>query len=479
MFRKVAVDKTRFAKIAHMQANISASSAEDSDIYIPAPQGLSYLPYQRAGIAFGLKNAGVLIADEPGLGKTIQAIGIINADPSMHRILLVVPASLKINWSRELKKWLVKSRTIEIIEGEPTDASADLRFESDVVIINYELVPLYAELINEYAWDMVIADECHILRNPEAQRTQSFVGNFENTIPPIKACRRVFLTGTPILNRARDVWALISYLNPRAWQSYDEFVKKFCQGGSKDSGSSNLSILQRLLRATVMIRRLKKDVLKELPPKRRRIVKLPCNSSHIQNLLEEERMLYQYADTSEEQWSRYAKTLAHFKETKKIALKDTSRIRHAIAVAKIPMMIEYIESQLVDNQKLIIFAHHQDVIDALVNYFGNIAVSFTGRSSATDKQFAVDEFQNNPNIRLSIISILSAGVGITLTAAHRAIFVELDWTAANITQAEDRCHRIGQTKTVDIIHLILDGSIDIHLAQKIIEKQLIYDEALN
>ena len=478
MFRRVPQKKS-IKLMQKLHSNLNASAAENSDMMIPAPPGLAYLPYQRAGIAFGLKNAGVLIADEPGLGKTIQAIGIINADPSMRHILLVVPASLKINWARELDKWLVTARNVTIIEGEPDSNEVDPRFESDIVIINYELVPLYVSTINQCNWDMVIADECHILRNPEAQRTQYFIGDLEHTMPPISATRRVFLTGTPILNRAKDVWSLVSYLNPAVWYSYDDFVRKFCQGGAEDSGSSNLESLQALLRGTVMIRRLKSDVLKDLPPKKRHIVKLQHLSPRIHSLLEEERMTCRRAQAPDEQWARYASTLDDFRKIKKTALRDTSRVRHNIAVSKLPMVIKYIESQLLFNKKLIIFAHHQDVINEITKHFGEIAVSFTGRSSANAKQFAVDQFQNNPGIRLGVVSILSAGVGITLTAANRVIFVELDWTAANITQAEDRCHRIGQTKAVDIIHLILDGSIDIHLAEKIIEKQLIYDKALN
>ena len=478
MFRRVPKKKS-IKVMQKLHSNLHASTAENSNMDIPAPPGLSYLPYQRAGIAFGLKNAGVLIADEPGLGKTIQAIGIINADPSMRHILVVVPASLKINWAREFEKWLVIPRRTQVIEGEPNGTKVDSRFNSAIVIINYELLPLYISIINNYSWDMVIADECHILRNPESQRTQSFVGDLENTMPPIEATRRVFLTGTPILNRARDIWSLVSYLNPSVWDSYKEFAGKFCQGGSADSGSSNLVSLQSLLRSTVMIRRLKKDVLKDLPPKRRHIVKLEHSSPTLHSLLEEERMVHRRAQASEDQWAKYASSLEEFRRVKKTALKDTSRVRHEVAVSKIPMVIDYITSQLVYNKKLIIFAHHQDVVDAIVNHFGAIAVSFTGRSSATAKQYAVDQFQNNPDIRLSVISILAAGVGITLTAASRAIFVELDWTAANITQAEDRCHRIGQKYAVDIIHLILDGSIDIHLAEKIIEKQAIYDKALN
>lgn len=509
--------------LMHLNQNYFASKSEDADIDIPVPMGLSYLPYQRAGIAFGLKNPGVLIADEPGLGKTIQAIGIMNADPKMRHILIVCPASLKNNWARELNKWLmpkenlvkipdtqhvstmlqcdkalhvsyhnketgdIYKRTIDltpsvvVVNGMCNDEGAARRLlGADIVVINYELLPSYIDVILQCNWDMVVADECHVLRNTETQRTQHFVGSIERSMPPIPATRRVFLTGTPILNRAKDVWALISYLNPSAWNSYEEFAQRFCQkekgaAGTDDSGSSNLGELQKILRGTVMIRRLKRDVLGELLPKRRHIVKLEHNSPHIGMLLAEEARIMGLGND----WEQYSYTLEQLQNTQKARLAETSRIRHAIALAKVPYVIKYIEAELMRVEKIVIFAHHQDVVEQIAQYFKAVAVSFTGQSSATAKQDAVDRFQTDPEVRICVASILAAGVGITLTAANTVIFAELDWTGANVTQAEDRCHRIGQKRQVEIVHLILEKSIDMHIAQKVVEKQAIYKQALD
>jgi len=522
MFFKAHTSKPKLDWLTHLSSNYFASKAEDSGMDIPAPLGLSYLPYQKAGIAFGLKNPGVLIADEPGLGKTIQAIGIINADPTMQHVLVVCPASLKNNWYRELKKWLLprdhahgklpddlqwrsqvnQSRytwsydkktgdvcheTIDltppvvVISGMCQDkAAAQKLFNTAIVVINYDLLVSYIDIILQCNWDMVIADECHVLRNPETQRTQNLIGDAENAMPPIPATRRVFLTGTPILNKAKDVWALVSYLNPSIWSSYEDFAERFCQkdkgaSGANDSGSSNLGELQKMLRGTVMIRRLKRDVLGELLPKRRHIVKLEHNSPHIGMLLAEEARIMGLGND----WEQYSYTLEQLQNTQKARLAETSRIRHAIALAKVPYVIKYIEAELMRVEKIVIFAHHQDVVEQIAQYFKAVAVSFTGQSSATAKQDAVDRFQTDPEVRICVASILAAGVGITLTAANTVIFAELDWTGANVTQAEDRCHRIGQKRQVEVVHLILEKSIDMHLAQKIVEKQRIYEQALN
>lgn len=476
--------------VAQLKSNIEASKAKNADIDIPVPEGLQYLPYQKAGIAFGLNNSGVLIADEPGLGKTIQAIGIINADVSMRKILTIVPASLKINWRREMKRWLCRDCSIEIINDKSS-------FKADVVIINYEQLKEYDDIIKSIPWDMVIADECHVIRNKGTQRAQMVIGAEDGSTTPIEARRKVFLTGTPIINRAREVWSLISYLNPRAWSSYESFVEQFCKKGEDDygdpdSGSSNLEELQHLLRASVMIRRLKADVLDQLPPKFRDIVEMVDDSSATAAIVAREQEVYnsngerlRLAQRAAqmayqlEQWEQYEKALQQFYEIKKYALAEISRARHETALHKVPLVIDYIHEVLEYTDKVVVFAHHQDVIVRIAKEFSEEAVIISGKQSMKKRQQAVDRFQLEPSVRVCVASIMAAGVGLTLTAAHHVLFAELDWVPANITQAEDRCHRIGQTMSVIVRHLVLNGSLDVKMAKKMIEKQKIYEEALN
>ena len=165
-----ALNAERAEAARKAQEAIEASKATDSDRPIPAPEGLAYLPYQRGGIAYAMERQGVLIADEMGLGKTIQAIGVINADPTIRKVLVICPASLKLNWRKEMWKWLCRKFRIGIAEGKsfPSDA--------DIVIINYDIVHQHREVIDAIDWDLLISDECHYLKNPKANRTLAVLG---------------------------------------------------------------------------------------------------------------------------------------------------------------------------------------------------------------------------------------------------------------------------------------------------------------
>lgn len=164
-----AINAERMEAARAAQAAIEASRATDSDRDIPAPAGLAYLPYQRGGIAYAMERDGVLIGDEPGLGKTIQAIGAVNADPNARRVLVICPASLKLNWRNELRKWLTRPLTIGIAESDDFP-------KTDVVIINYDIVARHRLVIDRIEWDCLIVDEAHYLKSPKAQRTKAVLG---------------------------------------------------------------------------------------------------------------------------------------------------------------------------------------------------------------------------------------------------------------------------------------------------------------
>jgi hypothetical protein len=156
------------AAVAKANAALDASRAVDADLSIPAPQGLEYLGYQKAGIAYAMARANTLIGDEMGLGKTIQALGMINADPSIRSVLVICPASLKLNWQREAQKWLTRPASIGIANGTFPD--------SDIVIINYDILAKHRDAIFARSWDLLVADECHYVKNPKAQRTKLLLG---------------------------------------------------------------------------------------------------------------------------------------------------------------------------------------------------------------------------------------------------------------------------------------------------------------
>lgn len=472
---------------------VEASTAANCEIDVPSPEHLYFLPYQKAGIAYALTRKHVLIGDEMGLGKTIQAIGICNVSPEAKKILIICPASLRLNWRREFLKWDVYGRKVFIAHKEEVDwASEEL-----VVIINYDMVKKYRPYIQIHHWDILIADECHYLKNPKALRTQSILGGGkgEAKLDPILAKRKIFLTGTPIINRPIELWPLVKALDPEGLgSSWKKYVFRYCGAeqtrfGFNIKGATNLQELQIRLRATIMVRRMKSDVLKELPPKRRQVILLEPSkeaSNAISSefkafekskaMIEAARVQVELAKASEDE-EDYKRAIENMQKTSSTAFEEIAKERHRVALAKVPQALEYIED-LLDDGKLVVFAHHKDVVRAIFEKFPQ-AVKVTGDCSMEERQAAVDKFQEDPECLLFVGSIRAAGVGLTLTKSSRVLFLELDWTPGAMSQAEDRCHRIGQTDSVTIQHLVLDGSLDQSIAETIIRKQEIIEQALN
>jgi SWI/SNF-related matrix-associated actin-dependent regulator 1 of chromatin subfamily A len=475
-----------------LTAAIASSAATDAAIDVPAPDGLAYLPYQRAGIAYAMSRAATLIGDEMGLGKTIEAIGVINADPAIKSVLVICPASLKLNWRNELSRWLTRPLSIGICNG--------VFPATEVVIINFDILGKQRAAIDARQWDLLIVDEAHFLKNPKAQRTQAVYGKWDRDeskrITPISARRRLFMTGTPIVNRPIELWPLIQNIRPeglpRSWRDY---AIRYCNGhqsrfGWDVSGASNLPELQQKLRSSIMVRRLKKDVLTELPPKRRQIIVLPAEGeaiaavkaesagyAAIEARLESARVVVELAKAGDDK-AAYELAVAELRDLTNAAFTQISQLRHDTAVAKVPQVIEHLTEALDSDEKVVLMAHHHDVVDAIAEAFPGAAI-ITGEVAVNKRQAEVERFQNDPACRLFIGSIQAAGLGITLTAAAHVIFAELDWTPGNMTQAEDRCHRIGQRDNVLVQHLVLDGSLDARMAHTLVAKQEVIDRALD
>lgn len=455
------------------QESLQASRATNADIEIPKPDGLEYLPYQKAGIAYAIARQNTLIGDEMGLGKTIQAIGVSNALSEVKRILIVCPATLKLNWRREFTKWDVKSLSVGIAEG-------NIFPQTDVVIINYDILTRHSEALHAITWDILVVDECHRVKEPKTQRTIALLGEYKWNpstrswdLPklPIPAAKRVFLTGTPIVNRPVELWPLIRALDPEGLGKYkSKFETKYCAAGVNyagywdKSGASNLEDLQEQMRSRFMIRRLKADVLKELPPKRRQVVVLESTPT-LDKLINAERAAYDSFKS------------AKF-ESQIVDFELLSATRKAVAEAILPLAIQEIEEALEETDKLVVWAHHHSVIEALAERFSSSVVVY-GETSQTARQEAVDRFQSDPDIKLFIGSIQAAGIGITLTAASNEIFVELDWVPGNIEQAEDRCHRIGQLNSVLIKYLVLNNSVSARMAEELVAKQEVIVKGLD
>lgn len=456
------------------RSSFIASRATDSDLSIPAPPGLAYLPFQRAGIAYALQRPHTLIGDEMGLGKTIQAAGIINADETIKRVLVVTKATLKINWLRELDKWLVRPM-IPVVLDDWFPASAD------VIITNYEQLHKFARPLRRQPWDLLVVDEAHFVKNPDARRSQQ--------VYALPAKRRVFLTGSPIPNRPMELWALAHALAPHVFDDEIAYRNRYAAATNKTiAGALALRELNVKARMTFMIRRLKVDVLKDLPAKRRQVVELPAAAGAWaveaeQNLsgqhaaaLELLRVDLELAKVSDDEGD-YSRALAALRQEAALAAGATSKVRHETALAKVPAVVDYVRNALEQVDQVVLFAHHHDVITAFVEQLPG-AVKVDGTMTLKDRQSSIDAFQAG-KARVFVGSIQAAGVGITLTNASNVFFAELDWTPGNISQAEDRCHRIGQKDTVNVYHLVFAGSMDATMAKRLVDKQAVIEAVLD
>ena len=443
---------------------LEKSSATESQINIPAPAGLKYMPFQKAGIEFVDKQKNVLIADEMGLGKTIQAIGYINLNKDIKTVLVICPASLKINWKQEMEKWLVRDYTVSMPNGKFT--------MTDIVIVNYESVKKYFDILKSRMWDLMILDESHYIKNYKAQRTKFITGFIQNkvAVKGLKdyAKQKILLTGTPIMNRPDELITQLKVLGNELGRNPFAFMRRYAETNNWGAvvGAKNLNELQEKLRTSCMIRREKKDVLTELPDKVRQIITLDIPS------IRENREALEFIA---ENWDMATGKLRGKME----AFEEISRIRHEEAVEKIPYVLKYIKEMLENEDKIVVFAHHHDVLDAIYNAFKDISVIATGEQSIDARNKAVNEFQNNPDVKLFIASIMAMGVGVTLTASSTVLFTEVEWRPGDLTQAEDRLHRIGQKNTVLVQYLVADKSIEAYMIHKILEKTDIIDNVTN
>jgi len=502
-------DATRLRKFCNARALsvmkghldlLERSRAVDSEILVPCPPGLEYLPYQKAGIAYALQRKDSLNGDEPGLGKTIQALGFINSIKPKS-VLVVAPATLSFNWKMEAEKWLVAPYTIFI----PKKGDDEIpKVERIFVITNYEKLvsrkrkgvesdtPLTESL--KRVWDVAIFDEAHALKNPQSKRSQAVLGEVGLVR---RAHRTQFLTGTPIENYPKEIWPLAATLCPAKFGDWWSFAQRYCglhreeHGGRQvwvATGSSHLAELQQRLRASFMVRRLKHDVLKELPPKRRQLVVLGDEEFDWRSHPQFKKWKEIYEREYEAALARIeaAQTQTEYKTAVRaldafvgVAFTEMSEFRHKTALAKLPMCLDYIDGLLATGlDSLVIFAHHKDVLEQLYEHYQNEAVILFGETPMQDRGEIIKRFQEGEK-RIFIGGLKAAGSGITLTRASTVVFIEIDWNPATLSQAEDRLCRIGQKKMVHVVHLVLNNTLDVNMGQRVIAKQEMIDKALD
>jgi SWI/SNF-related matrix-associated actin-dependent regulator 1 of chromatin subfamily A len=494
------------ALVAGAQAAIEQSWAIDAEIDIPAPEGLSYRPYQRAGVAAALAalrdgKRGVILGDEMGLGKTMQAIGLLSTLGPDTRAVVVCPASLRSNWSREIGKWLPSAR-VQILDGKPVAADVT------IVVANYDLAAVAGkraatvreQLAAHAAGAVLILDEVHVLKNPTSKRTRFVLGSFTRgalTAPGLVQSVRftACLTGTPIQNRVRESLPLLLAIGavpgPIA-KSEGSFLFRYCDPqkvrtgrgtyATTFDGASHVDELALKLRTSgAMVRRLKRDVATELPPKLRNVVALPAPEGWVDGLADEGDVL-DIGDTTVCTPGDFASAVGALRG-RKVSFDALSAERARIAAAKVEGVCDYLATQLDAGGKLIVFAHHQLMLDAIEALCAKLevgAMRIDGSVPAADRQALVDRFQTDAACRVAILSTHAAGVGLTLTAANTVVFAEADWNPSWCVQAEDRAHRIGQdADVVTATYLVLDDSVDARVVRTMVAKMDLADRVLD
>lgn len=490
-------DLTAQHAIFEAETRLYKSSSAESNLIVPAPEGRTYRPYQVAGIDYCSDRKFSILADEPGLGKTIMSAGVMNLN-NPKRTIVVCPAVVKINWRIELNNWLVKPHAIQIVEGRKCKIDPD----AQVYIVNYDL--LSAEYIlmqfNQLGGiDLLIIDECHYLKSSKALRTKAILQK-RTDLPDMLGLvhiskQTMALSGTPIVNRPVEFWPLLGTCAKEVLRPYDDwlsFIRRYCgarKGGFGwiTTGATHMDDLNKRLRANCMIRRRKEDVLTELPALDWKFVSLP-QTAEIKKLISKELHLgAEMLKGSQEaaDFAEWQSTLPKIKldklavDPEKPIVAQLAELRQQMTLAKMPNCIEYILELLSGVDKLVIFAVHKEVVRILAEHLAEFKpLIITGDTHQNDRQKAVDLFQSNPAHRVFIGNIQAAGVGITLTAANHVVFVEVGWTPGELEQAADRCHRFGQKNAVTAHVLSVENSMDHYMMRTVVDKQKVLSKVL-
>lgn len=440
-------------------------------------------PYQQDGILFGLEHKRIIIGDEPGLGKTLQSIGIVDT-ANAYPCLVICPSSLKINWQREFGKFTDKSALVLDNAVRTTWSYLLTMGMHQVAVVNYESLRKY------FVWDIkggkhfrlkdvvfcpqirmfksIIIDESHRVKDPSAQQTI-----FTKGLSVGKEWI-ILLSGTPVVNRPEDLIAQLSIMNRLSeFGGRAQFMADYCTDPRDKMAEPAvpLSVLSRQLYETCMIRREKAKVLPQLPDKTRVDLYVEISNAPEYNLAA--------ADLAE--YLRQYKECSDWEIRRKMRMEALVRfmtLRSLATMGKISQAVDFIRTFLDSGKKLIVFCSLHDIVDELKKAFPK-SVTVTGRDNPANKQAAVDAFQNNPAVQLIICSIKAAGVGLTLTAASDVAFVELAWTYADCCQCEDRAHRIGQKDNVTCYYLLGRGTIDHTIYSLIHRKKSIANEIMN
>ena len=416
--------------------------------------------YQKDGVKFGIKKHGrCLIADEMGIGKTIQALCIAKLYEEDWPVLIICPGSVKYSWKNEIQlRLLIPEKNIQIINSSKTKLN---KKNINFYIISYDLCRNLQKKLKKLNLNFYILDESHCIKSPVAKRSKII-------IPLVKKSKRILLlTGTPLLNIPMEAYTTLEILNPQYFNNFKKFGRRFCDPkltpfGLKWSGASNTKELHAIFEL-FMIRRLKKDVLKFLPPKTRIKIKIDCDEKIINEM-----------------------------GLKKNDIHSTSKSKNGMSrlemyvktgYAKLVGIKAYVKYLLESQVKFLLFAHHLKILDEIEKFVKKHKYNYIRIDGSTkpENRFKLsNKFQTDEKIKIALLSITSCGTGITLTAANICVFAELIWTPSLMIQAEDRVHRIGQkSESIDIRYLYGEYTLDDYILEVLSRKKIFVSTTLD
>ena len=403
------------------------------------------LSHQKEAIEKLVSTRRFILADDMGLGKTTSTI-IAALETGAKKILIVCPASLKINWEREIANY--SDRTCYIAEGKKFST------EADFVIVNYDILKNFHNkedkensLLLQSKFELVILDEAHMVSNAQAQRTK-LINDFTKNI------KRVWLlTGTPMTSRPINYYNLLNLIESPVAQNWMAYAIRYCQGfqfraGNRKvwnvTGASNLEEL-RDRTSKQILRRLKENVL-DLPDKIITPVYLRTSSKEYKDLMGE---YYEWLENKKEESSSLT-----------VQFSKLMKVRKVIANEKVKETIEFVQNIIDQGKKVIIFTNFTDTLQLIHSHFGKESVYLDGSCNKVQRQYAVDQFQENEKIKVFVGNLKAAGVGLTLTAAEAVIMNDLSFVPAEHAQAEDRAYRYGQKNNVLVYYPIFENTIE-------------------
>lgn len=417
--------------------------------------------HQKTAIEKLLGNDKYILADDMGVGKTTSAT-IAAIESGAKKVLIICPATLKLNWKREVENY--SKDTISIIEGKNWESGK-------FVIINYDILKNFHSLdkkeeittIIDENFDLVIIDEAHYISNTKAQRTK-LVNNIVNKVGKVW-----LLTGTPMTSRPMNYYNLLKLVESRVAKNWVAYVRRYCEGyqitkgGRKiwlTHGASNLDELRDRTKQKVL-RRLKEEIL-DLPDKIITPIFLELDS------LEYKKEVGEYLD-----WANENKN-----QSLTIQLNKLMKVRQLIAKEKLKNTFELIDQCLEQDKKVIVFTNFTEPLMEIWSKYKKMAVPLYGQMNQEQRQESVDSFQTDPKIKIFVSNIKAGGVGITLTSAEVVIFNDLSFVPSDMSQAEDRAFRIGQKKNVSCMYPIFDNTIERVIYNIIQKKKRIIDTVL-